>query len=105
MKQGYEEWRNRQLENSDDYVVNILKAAEAGDRALMEGKSPADAEDAMVDAVDDMTGNMMGWAAWVISKWSEKGEEFRRYWNERWGQADAEGVIDPATIVVEKKEV
>jgi len=84
------------------YYEAILDAADKIGEALDKGLSPSEAEKTTRGM--DLTGYMMGWAAYLVSCYHPKGEEFQKYWNRKFGQPNAKGVVNPAIFILKPKK-
>jgi len=49
---------------------------------------------------EGITGNMAGYIAVLVSKYHERGDEFKKSWNKHWGNETAKGIINPAIITL-----
>lgn len=92
-----EDWKKFVANNStDSYSFGVVRAAIASFEALDEGKTPKEAEESWKGI--GLTGFMAGAAANTISKFHERGEEFRVYWNNQFGVSVDNGTVNPAML-------
>lgn len=48
---------------------------------------------------------MAGATAYALSHFAKNGEEYRKYWNKKYGIEDSEvkGTVNPAVLIIKKK--
>lgn len=97
-----EEWMKCAGNNCcDGYSFGVVLATIKVFEALDAGKTPKEADESMHGL--GISGFMAGCVAGWVSKFHERGEEFRQYWNKEWGvtdeQAGPTGVVNPAVLV------
>lgn len=84
----------------NSYVLAVLLVTELVGEELDEGKSPEEAEKAMHGY--HISGFMAGAVAGTIVRYHPRGEEFKTWWNERFGVKDAEGTVNPALVTISR---
>lgn len=93
-------WEEAKAGNTDSYGGSAVAAAAHTMVLLDEGKTPAEAEKAGFHG-KDLTGFLAGCAAQMIGQVHERGDEFRKWWNLKYGvteeQADG-GTVNPAIM-------
>lgn len=85
----------------DGYSFGVVQAAVSVMGALDQGKTPAEANDAMKGM--GISGFMAGCVAEIVSKYHIRGDEFRLFWNEYWGVGEDKangGVVNPAIVTI-----
>ena len=88
------------------YAKAIVKVAKKTMELLeaVDATAKIDANELILEAdrecKEGITGNMAGMIALLISKYHERGEEFRKSWNTYNGKPEAKGVINPAIITI-----
>ena len=101
-----EDWLKFVDNNSNDgYSVFIVKATISMMKKFEEGISFKDAEQQVYNEELGLSGFMAGATANALSHFAKNGEEYRKYWNKRYGIEDPEeqAVINPAVFSVRKK--
>lgn len=95
-----EEWKKCVAMNCVDlYSFAAIHAAIKGMDVLNdENKTCKEAEDAWKDC--DLTGFLAGCASNMMAKFHVRGEEWRNYWNEKFGAKDAKGTVNPAIFTI-----
>lgn len=96
-----EEWKKAVGENClDGYSFGVVEATIKVFGALDLGKTPEDA----IKEVNEMgiSGFMAGCMAQWVSQFHIRGEEFRIFWNDKYGQKDSSGVINPAILTIKE---
>lgn len=100
-------WDEAVAKNTDSYGKGVMKFAERWARLmqaqLAAGKTLAECAEETSHAadVDGITGFMYGCAVQILSQAWIHGEELRKWHNKEHGVAeDAEGVVNPAVLVV-----
>jgi len=104
VKDGMEaEWEESVNKNRDSYGYGVVLATSLVGKALDEGKSPEEADNAS-DGIG-ITGFMAGCVAHWIAHYHPRGEEFRRWWNKAMQIHDegekaneSGGVLNPALL-------
>lgn len=88
----------------DPYSFVVVRGVVAVMSALDAGSSPEEAERALHGL--GLTGYMAGAAATAVVGFHQRGEEFRLFWNSKWGVTDVpEGaIVNPAIINIDIKE-
>lgn len=84
------------------YILAIMLATEQVGEALDAGATPEQAAEEMKDM--GLTGYMAGMAALMVSSYNPRGEEFRVWWNEKYGAKEAKGTVNPAIVTVKPKK-
>ena len=105
-KPGLEEkWAESVGNNQDGYGHGVVDATVAVCRALDGGHTPEEAENACNGL--GITGFMAGCMAQWVAHFHPRGEEFRHWWNTRWGGKSAESanakagaVVNPAILTI-----
>lgn len=67
-----------------------------------ETKTPKEAMDEGFKG-KDLTGFLAGCAAQIVSEFAERGDEFRKFWNSRYGISEEKangGVVNPAIMTI-----
>ena len=91
------EWRECVANNSNDsYSFGVMVVVCKSFDVLDAGGTPKEAEEAWKGC--DLTGFMAGCAANIISRFHERGDEFRTYWNGKFGVKSATGTVQPAIM-------
>jgi len=105
------EWKEMEAKNVDPYgkacvdvAREVMKLLSEDDTPLHEGYHPDKntphglicLAEKNIDA-GGITGFMAGCVAQMVSKFHERGEEFRIIWN---GEAKTDGVVNPALITI-----
>jgi hypothetical protein len=85
------------LNTKDFYSAGVVQSAVNVMEGLTKGMKPEEAE-GLVDG--GITGFMMGCVASTVTHFHPRGDEFKAYWNGRWGVKDAKGVVNPAIITI-----
>lgn len=87
-----------ELNSTDDYSKGVLDAARAIMISLDNGDDCKTAHDKMYGM--GLTGFMAGAAVNMTYNAHERGEEFKNFWNEKWGIKDkeAKGTVNPAIL-------
>ena len=102
LKQQWEE----EHKDANSYMLAILKVAEKVMEYLDKGEV-IDADKLIGKADEELhegiTGNMAAYIASAVSKYHEKGDEFKRSWNKQYGNENAKGIINPAIFTIETK--
>ena len=101
-----EDWLEHADNNTNDYrSARILKATIEMMRKLEAGIPMDEAQSQLKDEFS-LSGYAEGWIADKISYFSKKGDEYRRYWNKKWGIDDSEEerVVNPAILILKKKK-
>jgi len=99
-KKKQEEWKRLVSSSNGFYSIGIIEGAVNGMKKLSEGASLSQAEEA---AENGQSVNSMSYCCSLISYYSRRGEEFRRYWNRQFGEENSEGVVNPAVLHISKK--
>lgn len=102
IKPGLEEEYKKYVEknSNDDYSKGVIDAEQAVGKALDEGKTCEEAHDQMFGM--GLTGFMAGCVASSITHFHVRGEEFRKFWNAKFGvPEDKPGVVNPAIVTIE----
>lgn len=100
-----DEWTKCAGENCHDgYSFGVVIATIAAFGALDQGQTCAEAERAATSIEGEgITGFMAGCMAQWVSKFHERGDEFRKYWNDKFGVSEEEsngGVVNPALLEI-----
>lgn len=85
----------------DPYSFGVVEATIKVISALDKGKTVDEANNEMYGM--GISGFMAGCVAEWVSKFHERGDEFRIYWNTKWGVDEAEakgGVVNPAIVTI-----
>lgn len=101
-----EDWLKFVDNNSNDgYSVFIVKATISMMKKFEEGISFKDAEQQVYNEELGLSGFMAGATANALSHFAKNGEEYRKYWNKRYGieNPEEQDVINPAVFSVRKK--
>mgnify|MGYP001614189682 FL=1 len=89
------------------YAKAIVRMAEKV-MEFLEQTEDFDANDLILKADkelnEDITGNMAGMIALLVSKYHERGDEFKKSWNRYNGNENAQGVINPAIITIKTND-
>jgi len=100
-----EGWEKATGGELNPYAAAIVKVAKKV-MELLENTDDFDANDLILKAdeelKEDITGNMAGMIALLVSKYHERGDEFKKSWNKSYGREDAKGVINPAIITLKE---
>ena len=94
-----EEWKTFVENNTKDfYSCAIVERSLYGIIALSKGANCEDLE----KYYEDVTGFMAGAIANAISHFSPRGEEYRTYWNKKFGvdDSDSKGTVNPAILTI-----
>lgn len=97
-EQKTKEYADYKAKNSDPYGSQCVEAGEAVMKLLDEGKTPEEAIEGLHGL--GLTGFMAGAAIAGVCYFHDRGEELKKFWNERHGNAEAKGVINPAIIEI-----
>ena len=98
------EWELYVKRNTQDgYSAAVVDASLKVMKALSDGKTSKKALDLSYEL--GLTVAMAGFMASTISHFHPRGEEFRKYWNKKFGLKDAKskGVVNPAILIVRLK--
>jgi len=99
-----EEFKKMAGANSlDPYSFACLRASLAIMESLDHNETVKEAHDKMYGM--DLTGFMAGCASDIVSKFHVRGEEYRLYWNERFGVTEEQakgGVVNPAIVSIKQ---
>lgn len=94
------EWKKAVGNNCmDSYSFGVIEATTAAFRVLDADGSPEDAEKSWKGM--DLTGYMAGAAAQMIGHFHVRGDEFRKYWNSKFGVDEEKakgGTVNPALM-------
>lgn len=85
----------------DGYSFGVVQATVAAFGILDSGGTCKEAEDKFGEI--GISGYMAGCCAGWISRFHERGEEFRIYWNKQWGVDEDKangGVVNPAIMTI-----
>lgn len=105
VKEPVSEWEQYVLTNSKHpypsivvhVSINVMCMLQAGascERAADEGMSGY-----------GITGFQAGAVASTVARFSPRGDEFRKYWNKRWGvEEDTGGVVNPAIVTLSESK-
>lgn len=93
------EWKEYALLNTQDfYSGGVVKSSINVMKALNKGKSP---QNAMEFLEDDTSGFQEGAVAATVSHFHQRGEEFGRWWNKRFGlNENTKGIVNPAIVAL-----
>ena len=95
----HEDWRMLVEKNTEDgYSCAAVEAAVQA-FGMLQDNSPFDVILDTIGKDNDLTGNQMGFAAFIISEFSEFGEKFRISWNAKY-RHEGDGVVNPACLVI-----
>ena len=91
--------------NQDGYGNCAVCSGAALGAALDRGETPEQAERSMCDseAGKELSGFLAGCAVEQVAHFHPRGEEFRKWWNERYGikpENDKGGVVNPAILTI-----
>lgn len=91
-------WLDEVLKNSDNlYGFAVMFGAANVMYGLDQKMTP---EDSMKQhGVDGLSIFQAGCLADVVSRYSERGEEFRVFWNNKWGVKNSNDIVNPAILV------
>lgn len=79
-----------------EVTIKVIKALDAG-------KTVKEAHDEMYGA--GLSGFMAGEVAGMVSHFHERGDEFRKFWNEKFGVTEEKakgGVVNPALVTLKQ---
>jgi hypothetical protein len=99
MQDKWDQWI--EMNSKDDYSKGVVTATQAVMKKLAEGADVKDAHDAMYGM--GLTGFMAGCLAGAVAEFSERGDEFRKFWNERLGVSEEKakgGTVNPAIVTI-----
>lgn len=95
-----EEWKKVvEVNTSDEYSKAVVEAAVKICLYLEKGYTPAEAESKALEDCN-ITGFQAGAMASIVSKYHEKGDEFKKYWNNKFNADDREDVVNPAIVEI-----
>ena len=100
VKKGLEkEYTEYVKNNQDGYGNAAVKAGAKVGKALSKGKTCKEAHDEMYG--EDLTGFLAGCVVQAVSHFHPRGEEFRIFWNKKFGiKEDKKGVVNPAIMTI-----
>jgi hypothetical protein len=90
-----------EINSEDEYSKACITAGEAFGNALDEGKTFEEANAAMCEAEDGLTGFMASMAVKAVAHFHPRGEEVRVWWNERNGVKSDKGIVNTAVMTFE----
>lgn len=94
------QWKDNVGNNAcDPYSFCVVKAVVASFEVLDRGGTPEEAEAAWKGL--GLTGFMAGIAAKQIGVYHQRGDEFRKWWNDRFGVSEDQakgGTVNPAIV-------
>lgn len=99
MQEEYDKYVS--INSEDEYSKACVDAGEVFGTALDEGKTFEEAERAMLDAEEGMTGFMVSVAVKGVAHFHPRGEEVRVWWNERNGVKADKGIVNAAVFTME----
>lgn len=102
-----EEWLQFVDNNSNDgYSVVVVKASISMMKKMEDGVSFEEAETQVYNEEFGLSGFLSGATANALSHFSKKGNEYRVYWNRKYGVEDLEekGTINPAILTIKSKK-
>lgn len=101
-----EEWLQFVDNNSNDgYSVFVVKAVISMMRKFEEEISFDDAEQQVYCEELGLSGYMAGATANALSHFAKQGEEYRKYWNKKYGVSEEEkGTVNPAILSLTQKK-
>lgn len=99
MEADYEKYVS--INSEDEYSKACIDAGEAFGKALDDGKSMDEAERAMLDAEDGLTGFMVSMTMKAVAHFHPKGEEVRVWWNEKNGVKSEKRIVNTAVLNIE----
>lgn len=94
-----EAWKKTKLSNTDAYSSCAIEASAHTMCLLDEGKTPEKACEVGF-ANKCLTGYLASCAAGIVSHVHERGEEFRIYWNDKYGVKSDKGCVNIAMLTV-----
>ncbi len=91
--------------SNDGYSVFVVKATISMMKKMEKGISFEEAEQQVYDEELELTGFLAGATANALSHFAKQGEEYRKYWNKKYGIDDAneKGIVNPAVLSIRKK--
>lgn len=99
-----EEWKTEVSRNAcDPYSFGVVVATTRVFEALDQGATPEQAEKGMLGL--GISGFMAGCVAGWVGKYHERGNEFRTYWNDKWGVDEEKakgGMVNPAILTLKR---
>lgn len=95
------DWQGSLKKNQDGYGFAVMEVVSKLGANLDKGMSPEDAE---ADAIKDsgITGFMAGAMAGMIAQLHPRGEEFNKWWNNKFGVKDSKGTVNPAILTIKE---
>ena len=98
LEEGYKKYVG--VNQDDGYSKEIITRGEMFGNLVDEGKSFEEAEGAMVKG-SGLTGFMVGALMSALSKYHERGDEIKSWWNKRsGGEPDENWVNNPAILTI-----
>lgn len=103
VKQGLEEKYKHYVEvnQEDEYSKAFIDAGEAFGTALDEGKTCEEAEKAMLEKEEGLTGFMVSSIMKTMAHFNPRGEEVRVWWNEKNGVKSEKRIVNTAVLNIE----
>lgn len=99
-----EEWMKfADINSNDGYSVFIVKAVISMMKKFADGLSFEEAENLVFNEELGLSGYMAGATANALSHFAKNGEEYRIYWNKKYGVEEEKGTINPAILSLKKK--
>ena len=96
------QWKEAVGNNAcDPYSFCVVIAVCASFEVLDRGGSPEDAEKEWSERKLGLSGFMAGAAAKMIGRYHERGDEFRKHWNQKFGVTEEQargGTVNPAIV-------
>ena len=89
---------------NDGYSAQVVRAAISMMKKLNEGMSFEDAEQKVYNEELGLTGFLATSTASTLVHFAKQGEEYRNYWNKKFGvEDDGKGTVNPTVLAFKKK--